>query len=225
MMELAGQVDVAVPVKPVKVKPRLRGTFHFFGFFAAMFGVAELSIAPVEGWRYAAGLIFAGSLALMLGLSALYHRPNWSREARNRLRMADHVGIFFLIAGSYTPFAAFLSPHTWTPGLLGMWLGAAAGITYALVNSHGNRIIRAATYVVLGLCAAPMILGLPKDIGWGKTLLMLGGAAIYILGAGVYAKRWPNPKPSFFGYHEIFHIMVLIAAGMHFGVVWSLQQS
>jgi hemolysin III len=224
-MELAGQLDVAVVVKPVKVKPRLRGTFHFFGFFASLFGVAEMGIAPVEGWRYAAGLIFAGSLALMLGLSALYHRPNWSRAARNRLRMADHVGIFFLIAGSYTPFAAFLSPHTWTPGLVGMWIGAAAGITYALVNSHGNRVIRAATYVVLGLCAAPMILGLPKDIGWGKTLVMLAGAAIYILGAGVYAKRWPNPKPSFFGYHEIFHIMVLIAAGMHFSVVWSLQQS
>jgi len=225
MMELAGQLGVAVAVKPVKVKPRLRGTFHFFGFFAALFGVAEMSIAPVEGWRYAGGLIFASSLALMLGLSALYHRPNWSRAARNRLRMADHVGIFFLIAGSYTPFAAFLSPHTWTPGLLGMWIGAAAGITYALVNSHGNRIIRAATYVVLGLCAAPMILGLPKDIGWGKTLVMLAGSAIYILGAGVYAKRWPNPKPSFFGYHEIFHIMVLIAAGLHFSVVWSLQQS
>lgn len=222
MMELASQGQVAL--KPVKVKPRLRGTFHFFGFFASLFGLAELSIAPVEGWRYAAGLIFAGSLTLMLGLSALYHRPNWSREARNRLRMADHVGIFFLIAGSYTPFAAFLSPHTWTPGLIGMWIGAAAGITYALVNSHGNRIIRAATYVVLGLCAAPMILGLPKDIGWPKTLMMLLGAAIYILGAGVYAKRWPNPKPSFFGYHEIFHIMVLIAAGLHFSVVWSLQQ-
>ena len=223
-MELT-QPQTIAPTKPVKVKPRLRGTFHTFGFVAALFGLGELSIAPVEGWRYTAGLIFGGSLTLMLMLSALYHRPMWSREARNRLRMADHVGIFFLIAGTYTPFAAFLSPNAFTPGLIGMWLGAAAGITYALVNSHGNRIIRAATYVVLGLCAAPMILGLPKDLGWAKTLVMLAGSAIYILGAGVYARRWPNPKPTVFGYHEIFHIMVLVAAGLHFSVVWSLQQS
>lgn len=222
MMELTAPAQVAALEK---VKPRLRGTFHFFGFFAALFGLAELTIAPVEGWRYAAGLIFAGSLTLMLGLSALYHRPNWSREARNRLRMADHVGIFFLIAGSYTPFAAFLSPNAATPGLIGMWVGAAAGITYAVVNSHGNRMIRASTYVVLGLCAAPMILGLPKDIGWVKTSMMLAGAAIYILGAVVYARRWPNPRPSVFGYHEIFHVMVLVAAGLHYSVVWSLQRS
>ena len=220
-------LDVATqgPVLPVvKVKPRLRGTFHFFGFFAALFGLAEMTIAPVEGVRYVAGIVFAASLTLMLMLSAIYHRPMWSRAARNRLRMADHVGIFFLIAGTYTPFAAFLSPHTPSLGLIGMWVGAAAGITYALLNSHGNRIIRAATYVVLGLCAAPMILGLPKDLGWPRTLVMLLGSAIYILGAAVYARRWPNPKPSFFGYHEIFHVMVLIAAGLHFSVVWSLQQ-
>lgn len=221
MMELTSQSQVS-PV--VKVKPRLRGTFHFFGFFAALFGLAELSIAPVEGWRYVGGLVFAGSLTLMLMLSALYHRPNWSRAARNRLRMADHVGIFFLIAGTYTPFAVFLSPERPSFGLIGMWVGAAAGITYALVNSHGNRVIRAATYVVLGLCAAPMILGLPVDLGWAKTAMMLLGAAIYIAGAGVYARRWPNPTPSFFGYHEIFHLMVLVAAGLHFSVIWDLQQ-
>ena len=223
MMEVAQQNQLVQPV--AKVKPRLRGTFHLFGFFAALFGLAELSIAPVEGWRYWGGLIFAGSLTLMLMLSALYHRPNWSRAARNRLRMADHVGIFFLIAGTYTPFAAFLSPHSASLGLIGMWVGAAAGITYALVNSHGNRAIRASTYVVLGLCAAPMILGLPKDLGWTRTAMMLAGAAIYILGAGVYARRWPNPRPSVFGYHEIFHIMVLIAAALHYSVVWSLQRS
>ncbi len=222
MMELTSQAQVSAAEK---VKPLLRGTFHTFGFVAALFGFAELSIAPVEGWRYVAGLLFAGSLTLMLGLSALYHRPNWSHAARNRLRMADHVGIFFLIAGTYTPFAAFLSPDTWTPGLIGMWVGAVAGITYAVVNSHGNRIMRASTYVVLGLCAAPMILGLPKDLGWVRTAMMLLGAAIYILGAGVYAKRWPNPKPSVFGYHEIFHVMVLVAAGLHYAVVWSLQRT
>ncbi len=208
-----------------KVKPRLRGVFHLFGFVAAVFGIAELSIAPVEGWRYVAGIIYASSLTLMLGLSALYHRPNWSHAARNRLRMADHIGIFFLIAGTYTPFVALTSPHAATPGLIGMWVGAVAGIIYAIVNSHGHRAVRAATYVVLGLCAAPMILGLPVHIGWPRTWLLLVGAAVYILGAGVYAKRWPNPRPNFFGYHEVFHVMVLFAGGLHYAAVWSVQQS
>jgi hemolysin III len=223
MMEL----ELAPPssLVPAKVKPALRGSFHTFGFVVSLFGVFELAMAPVEGWRHTAGVLYGASLSLMLGLSALYHRPMWSHAARNRLRKADHIGIFFLIAGSYTPFAAFLSPETWTPGLIGMWLGAVAGITYASVNSHGNRVIRALTYVVLGLCAAPMILSLPPVLGWGKTAMMLGGAAIYILGAVVYAKRWPNPKPSVFGFHEIFHLMVLIAGAMHYSVVWSLQQS
>lgn len=208
----------------IKVKPRLRGVFHLFGFVASLFGIAELAMAPVDGWRYAAGLVYAGSLALMLGTSALYHRPTWSHAARNRLRKADHVGIFFLVSGTYTPFAAFVSPQAATVGLWGMWLGALAGMTYAVVNSHGNRIIRALTYVVLGLCALPLVLGLPALVGWGPTGYLLAGAGVYIAGAGVYAKRWPNPRPAFFGYHEVFHLMVLLAAALHFVAVWQVQQ-
>ncbi|MFZ5446057.1 MAG: PAQR family membrane homeostasis protein TrhA [Myxococcota bacterium] len=212
------------PQKPAKVKPRWRGSFHAMGFFASLFGIAELAMSPTEGWRYAAGLVYATSLTLMLGLSGLYHRPMWSHAARNRLRMADHVGVFFLIAGTYTPFAALISPHAPTFGLIGMWLGAVAGIIYALVNSHGHRAIRAGIYVVLGLSSLPMILGLPTLIGWPRTWVLLVASAVYILGAGVYARRWPNPNPNVFGYHEVFHAMVLVAAGMHFGVVWSVQQ-
>jgi len=216
--------SLAPAVEFDKVKPRLRGTFHSFGFVASLFGIAELALAPVEGWRYVAGLVYGSSLALMLGMSALYHRPMWSHAARNRLRMADHVGIFFLIAGSYTPFAALLSPTAPTFGLIGMWVGALAGIVYALVNSHGHRVLRAGIYVVLGLCAAPMILGLPVHVGWNVTSLLLVGSAVYIVGAVVYARRWPNPRPDFFGYHELFHVMVLVAAGFHYAAVWNIQQ-
>lgn len=207
-----------------KVKPALRGTFHTFGFVASLFGIAELSLSPTEGWRYVAGILYGCSLTLMLGLSALYHRPMWSHAARNRLRMADHVGIYFLISGTYTPFAALVSPHAPTFGLIGMWLGAVAGIVYALVQSHGPRQLRAGAYVVLGLCAAPMVLSLPETIGWSRVALLLAGAVVYISGAVVYAKRWPNPRPNVFGYHEVFHVMVLIAAGFHYAAVWSVQQ-
>ena len=220
MPALAGPLEESLE----KVKPRLRGTFHTFGFVASLFGIAELALSPTDGWRYVAGNLYGCSLTLMLGLSALYHRPMWSHAARNRLRMADHIGIYFLISGTYTPFAALLSPHAPTVGLIGMWLGAVAGIIYALVHSHGPRVVRAGLYVVLGLSAAPMILGLPVTIGWNLVSLLLIGAAVYIVGAVVYAKRWPNPRPNFLGYHEVFHVMVLIAAGFHYAAVWNLQQ-
>lgn len=207
-----------------KVKPALRGTFHTFGFVASLFGIAELALSPTEGWRYVAGLIYGGSLTLMLGLSALYHRPMWSHAARNRLRMADHVGIYFLISGTYTPFAALVSPQAPTVGLIGMWVGAVVGIVYALARSHGPRMLRTGTYVVLGLCASPLVLSLPATIGWNRVGLLLAGAVVYIVGAGVYGKRWPNPRPRVFGFHELFHVMVLIAAGFHYAAVWGVQQ-
>ncbi len=207
-----------------KPKPKLRGVFHLFGFVASLFGVLEMYIAPVEGWRWQAGLIYAATLSLMLGLSALYHRPMWSLEMRHRLRLIDHAGVFLLIAGTYTPFAALVSPDTLTPGLIGMWAGNMAGIAYSSLNNYGPRWIRAGLYVVLGLCALPMLLSLPPLLGWPRVTVMLVSSAIYIVGAGVYARRWPNPNPRVLGYHEVMHLMVLVCAAMQFGVVWTVQR-
>ena len=69
-----------------------------------------------------------------------------------------------------------------------------------------------------------MVLSLPETIGWDRVAFLLAGAGVYISGAVVYARRWPNPRPNFFGYHEVFHVMVLIAAGFHYAAVWSVQQ-
>ena len=220
----AGSPKLMTAVAPEKVKPALRGVFHFLGFFVALGGAVELALAPQSGWRYVAGLIYAASIVGMLGLSALYHRPMWSHAARARLRLVDHCGIFFLIAGTYTPFAALVSPHSWTLGLIGMWLGGVAGIVHAFINDHGHRGLRAGVYVVLGLSSSPLVFSLPATTGWGTVSLLLAGAVVYITGAGVYAKRWPNPKPSVFGYHEIFHLLVLVAAALHYAAVWRIQQ-
>ncbi len=218
-------LPVVLPVPaPRKVKPRLRGVIHFLSFFVSLGGIAELAMSPTTGWRYVSGLVYACSLSLLLGLSALYHRPMWSHTMRARLRLVDHCGIFALIAGSYTPFAALVSPTTWTWGLLVMWLGALGGIAHVFLNNHGNRVLRAAVYVVLGLSTTPLVFTLPAFIGWGRVGLLLAGAVVYIAGAGVYAKRWPNPRPSVFGYHEVFHTLVVIAAALHFSVIWSIQQ-
>jgi hemolysin III len=210
---------------PEKVKPRLRGVFHFLGFFASWGGVLAMSFAPQTGWRLVSGVLYAASLTSMLFLSSLYHRPMWSDAARDRLRKVDHAGIFFLIAGTYTPFAALLNPHGLTVGLVGMWAGAVAGVAHAYLNSHGNRLLRALVYVILGLSAIPTVVQLPALTGAGPVALLVAGAVVYISGAVVYAKRWPNPRPSVFGYHEVFHVMVLVAAALHFAAVFSVQYS
>ncbi len=210
-------------VMPEKVKPRLRGVFHFLGFFASWGGVLAMILAPQTGWRLASGVLYAATLTLMLFFSSLYHRPMWSHAARDRLRKVDHAGIFLLISGTYSPFAALLNPNGATFGLVGMWAGALAGVAHAYLNSHGNRLLRALVYVILGLSSIPTVVQLPALTGAGPVALLAAGAVIFISGAGVYAKRWPNPRPSVFGYHEVFHVMVLVGVALHFAAVFSVQ--
>jgi hemolysin III len=208
---------------PTKVKPKLRGVFHFLGFFTALGGCAFLAMAPAEGTQYVAGLVYGGGLCLMLALSALYHRPTWSHRARSLLRRMDHAGVFALIGGTFTPVAVLRAGGRWDAWVTGMWAACLLGMVLMVVFSHMHRSIRAAIYVTIGLIAAPMLYTMPGLIGWWRVGLLYLGAGIYILGAGVYARRWPNPDPTFFGYHEFFHLMTLAAAGLHFGVVLDLQ--
>jgi hemolysin III len=213
----------AVLPAPHKVKPALRGVLHQFGFVAALGGLFFLAIAPSEGWQYAAGLIYGLSLCLTLGLSALYHRPSWSAAARERLRRVDHAGIFALIAGTFTPVAVLHGRGQWDVWPTAMWCAAIAGATFVIAFSHAHRGLRAAVYVAIGLLAAPVTWNLTALIGPGRVAFLLGGAGLYILGAAVYAKRWPNPRPHVFGYHECFHALVLVAAAAHYAVVIDLQ--
>lgn len=207
-----------------KVKPKLRGVSHFIGFFISLATGVALLASPQTGEGYLGGLVYAGSLSLALGISALYHRPMWSYRARRILRRVDHSGIFFLIAGTYTAFWA-MAPHPVRSTFLLwlMWGSSMAGVVAMSVWTDGPRMLRAAVYVVLGLSTLPLAIELPGFVGWLGTFGVLGGGAVYIAGAVVYARRWPNPDPRVFGYHEVFHVMVLLAAGMHFAVVFRMH--
>lgn len=201
-------------------KPKLRGVFHFIGFFVALAAGVALVVSPLTGRAYAGGLVYAGSLVLMLGLSALYHRPMWGHGARRILRRFDHSGIFFLIAGTFTAFWTNAPPDLQVPWQLGlMWGCAALGVPAMVFWTDMPRALRAAIFVGMGLATLPMAVSLPRFVGWDGMAGVLGGGAVYIAGAGVYARRWPNPDPRVFGYHEVFHAMVLLAAAMHFAVV------
>lgn len=215
------QVVASAPQE--KVKPLMRGMAHFLGFFAALGGLGFLALAPATGAQHLAGVVYGVGQCVMLGLSALYHRPNWSHRARSVLRRFDHAGVFAQIGGTFTPVAVLRAHGTWDTWLTVMWVACAVGMFLMVVFSHMHRYVRAGIYVVVGLIAAPMLYTMPGLIGLTRVAILYLGAGIYILGAVVYAKRWPNPNPRVFGYHEFFHSMTLVAAGLHYAVVINLQ--
>jgi hemolysin III len=202
------------------VKPRLRGLSHLLAAVAALCGCVQLALAPAQGARYVAALVFGLSLVLMFGVSGTYHWPTWSPAAYARLRRCDHAAIYFLIAGSFTPMAALETTSGWSGPLLWvMWSCALTGATLALLGISAPRGLRSALYVVLGALATPVVTQLPAVIGSGRVAWLVFGGVLYALGAVVYARRWPDPKPTFFGYHEVFHLMVIAAAAVHYGVL------
>ncbi|WP_338870052.1 PAQR family membrane homeostasis protein TrhA [Myxococcus stipitatus] len=202
------------------VKPRLRGLSHAFAFVAALVGFFVLVAAPVQGVQRLADGIFGLSLVLMFGISGTYHVLTWGPEAHQRLRRMDHAAIYLLIAGTFTPLATLDAPGAWTQGLLWvMWGCALAGAGLSLAGISGTRGVRSGLYVLLGALAAPVMLRLPGVMGAGRATWLLVGGCVYALGAVVYARKWPDPIPAVFGYHEVFHVMVIAAAATHYAVL------
>ncbi|WNG36543.1 hemolysin III [Archangium minus] len=216
---MASQEHVGSLQVEEEAKPRLRGVSHAFAFVAALGGCVFLALAPAEGVRYLAGLVFGVSLVLMFGISATYHCPNWSPAIYRRLQRFDHAAIYALIAGTFTP-VAMLDAGGWGPRMLWvMWSAALTGAGLALLGHSGPRGLRSVLYVVLGTVSVPVVPRLPDVIGPARTGWLVFGAVLYALGAGVYARRWPDPYPTVFGYHEIFHLMVISAASVHYAVI------
>ncbi len=205
------------------VKPRLRGVSHQLAFFGALAAAVALVSAATTRTATVASAVYGVSLCAMLGTSALYHRPRWSLAALRRMRSFDHLGIFLLIAGTYTPICLVGMPGTAGRVMLTVaWSGAALGLLHTLFFVHGFRSLNAVLYVVLGCVAVPALPWLWQSMGPFRTALLAAGGVIYIAGAVVYARRWPNPWPRYFGYHEVFHLMVIAAAMLHFTAVLDL---
>lgn len=203
------------------VKPKLRGVSHEWAFFASLFfGAALIILAKTPRATLAVG-IYAVSLSALFGTSALYHRVNWTRPAmRLRMRRLDHSMIFFLIAGTYTPFALLvLDGALATAILVVVWAGAIAGAIVEMVWIDHPKWASVAIYMSIGWVAAIAFPDLWSSLGVAGGLLIAGGGLLYTLGAVVYATQRPNPSPAVFGYHEIFHLFVIAAAVAHFSAV------
>lgn len=210
-------------VPPVLVKPLLRGHFHQAAFFIAL-GACSMLIAQTEGVRSAAAIVvYSLCLCALFGISALYHRPQWGVQMRLWMKRLDHAAIFLSIAGTGTPISLLALPPAEGNRLLAIFWGAAlVGIIQSLFWVRAPKWISAILYVAMGWLAFPYLELLRSSLGsFGVTLLLIGGV-IYTIGAVIYAAKKPNPWPTVFGYHEIFHILVVIAAAAHFMVIAAL---
>lgn len=211
---------------PLISKPLLRGHFHQAAFFFAL-GACGMLLAESQGTRSRiATFIYSLSLVGLFGVSALYHRPNWGAEARRRMRRIDHSAIFVLIAGTGTPIFMLAIPHAGGMKLLlVVWLAALVGIMQTLFWVNAPKWLAAILYIVMGWLALPYIPEINASLGARNGILLVVGGIIYTLGALVYAFKKPNPAPAFLGYHEVFHLMVIIAAALHFLVIANLIMS
>jgi hemolysin III len=203
------------------VKPRLRGVSHQWAFVVSLItGGALIAVAPAGEARLASA-IYAVSVSCLFGTSALYHRITWASEAARRwMRRLDHSMIFLLIAGTYTPFALLvLDGSLATAILIAVWAGALAGVVLNLAWVDAPKWVTAIVYVALGWVAVVTFPELIDELGVGGTALVAAGGTLYTLGAVVYALRRPDPSPAIFGYHEIFHVLVIVAAALQYAAI------
>jgi hemolysin III len=202
-------------------KPRLRGVWHQWAFFVAVAIGAALVAAAPSGQPRLAAAIYALSVAALFGTSALYHRITWASQAARRwMRRLDHSMIFFLIAGTYTPFALLvLDGDLATVILIVVWAGALAGVLMKLVWIDAPKALVAMTYVMLGWVAVAAFPTMIERLGVTASTLVAVGGLLYTLGALVYAFQRPDPAPSVFGYHEVFHALVILAAALQYAVI------
>ena len=203
------------------VKPRFRGVSHKWAFFVALLAGAVLVIAAPSGRATLAATVYAVSVVAMFGASALYHRVDWkSVAARRWMRRLDHSMIYLLIAGTYTPFALLVLEGGLAKAvLIAVWGGAALGIALKMLWPDTPKWLTAAVYIALGWVAVIAFPQLASELGVVGMALVAGGGLLYTAGAVVYALQRPNPAPAVFGYHEIFHVLVIAAALLQFVAV------
>ena len=204
-------------------KPFLRGTFHQAMFFIAIGACAPLIVKSNNSSEYIATSIYSCAVMMMFGFSALYHRFNWNKVKKRQFRKLDHIGIFLMIAGTFTPFCLLVLP--WSSGfilLILIWAIALFGILQVLFIPDLNRMIRASIYIGMGLIALPYMSEMFKVFSTANTVLIIIGSFLYIIGAIGYGLKIPKLLPRFFGYHEVFHSLVSIAAILHFIVIYSI---
>jgi hemolysin III len=199
----------------------LRGVWHTWAFVISVPLGVTLVLAAGSTRARVALAIYAISLASLFGVSAIYHRVTWrTLSARRWMRRLDHSMIFMLIAGTYTPFAVLVLHGRLAPWILiGVWTLAAVGASFNLVWITAPRWLLTIVYMLFGWTAVVTVPQLASSIGAAGMALLVVSGVCYTTGAVIYAVKRPNPFPAVFGYHELFHALVVVAAAFQYAVI------
>ena len=200
--------------------PTLRGRLHQVAFFVSIpAGIALVGVARATAARVAA-VIFAATLSGLYGVSAAYHRGQWSAGARRLLKHLDHSMIFVFIAGTYTPVTLLALRPAWGITLLVLaWSGAALGVLVTVLRLERWNALGFAMYLALGWLAIVATPQLVHSLSNPELALLVVGGILYTAGAVVLARKRPDPHPAVFGYHEVWHTFVVGANACHFALV------
>ena len=213
--------------KMAELKPRLRGWLHAGSIpFVVAAGVVLITLAPSTGTKIGSA-VFISSALLLLGVSAIYHRGTWQPGVWALLRRLDHSNIFILIAGTYTAFAMLLlhgNARVWL--LSGIWAGALLGVLFRVFWTGAPRWLYTPIYIGLGWFAVFFVPDfvegadrLSTPIAIATLVLVVAGGLLYTLGGVIYGLKKPNPKPEWFGFHEVFHTFTIMAFIAHYVAV------
>jgi hemolysin III len=209
---LEERVDAVVAA----VKPHLRGWLHLaMAPLALLAGLVLVVVSDSEAARISAA-VFTLTAVLLFGVSAIYHRGTWGPRMGAFLKRFDHSNIFLIIAGSYTPFALLLPRDEGRTMLVIVWLGSIAGVLFRVLWVGAPRWLYVPIYVALGWVAVFYLPPLLRHGGWLIVTLVCIGGLLYTLGAIVYGIKRPNPSPRWFGFHEVFHALTILAFTTHY---------
>jgi hemolysin III len=197
-------------------KPKLRGWLHAVAVpLVLAASIVDLTLAKDPGAK-AAMAIYLVTSCFLFGNSAVYHLGHWSEKVTAVLRRVDHSNIYLFIAGTYTPLSVGLLSGTSRVVLLSViWGVAAAGVVFRVFWLSAPRWLYVALYVFMGWAALWWLPEFWANGGPAVVWLIIAGGIVYSLGAFVYAKRWPDPSPRWFGFHEVFHTCTVLAAACH----------
>jgi hemolysin III len=197
--------------------PTMRGVLHQYAFFISLFFAAALLTAAKTTEIRLMCAFYMFSLCGQFGVSAMYHRVNWNPRHMAMWRRLDHSMIFVLTAGTYTPLSTVMLEQEL---LYAIWAAALLGIVIKIWWLQAPEWVATLMYILCGWLGAGAFPTLLQNMGWLGVFLIYGGGVVYTAGGVIYALQRPNPIPTVFGYHEVFHALVIVGAAMHFAAVW-----
>lgn len=207
-------------IQTTPTKPRLRGWLHLgMAVLVVLCGSVLLVLAPTAAGKVGVAVWLVGA-TILFGTSAAYHLGNWEPGVKATLRRLDHANIFIFIAATYTPLALVLLPPADAAGLLALiWTVAACGVILQVFWTTAPRWLNVACYLLMGWAGIGWLPEFWANGGPLVVLLIALGGLVYSVGAVVYARKWPDPWPEWFGFHEIFHAATIVAAACHFAAI------